>query len=129
MNASPTIPLQTLDAAFEKVMATAGEGLSADGRAGHNHGVRLLRQRLGGAFHRNQAHHVTPQQLNACVDELQVEVTRQSAPSPDGAAPGTQRSASYWAGYAQGVTAYQAAIEQERAPTPTVASTRRRNGP
>lgn len=127
MSEASFISVKTLDAAFEQVTTTPSlDGLTAAGIVGYKHGLRMLRQRIGRQFLRNQGHYITPQQLDECVSVLTGEVNDQKAPTLDPIADVVRRSPEYWKGYGQGVVGYRSAIEKAREPVAAPPAPRRR---
>ena len=113
--------LSQIDQAYERAMADS-EGAASLLRLGHHHGVRLMRQRLGGQFLRNQAHIVTPDQLKEVEDTLSGEIARHEAPSPELTAASVREHADYWRGFESGVACYRTHLS---APVPAPTSARR----
>lgn len=111
MDMSASISLSVIDAAFDQAqMSGVPSDLTAAGILGHKHGIRLLRQRIGGQFVVNRGHFITLDQQRAVVDELIQEIERRAAPSPEPTAAVVRRSDEYWHGFGTGVQSYAAAM-------------------
>jgi hypothetical protein len=123
------ISLPTIDAAFDQALSAAAQDASSLEKLGHNHGVRLLRQRFGGQFLKNQGHFLTSDQQNECVSALQKEVAQRSAPPPDLTPLHVRIEETYWRGFDHGVTTYAQRLTQAAAPGAPEPLPRRRRQP
>lgn len=111
MDMSAQIPLPVIDTAFDQAqMSGVPSDLTAAGILGHKHGIRLLRQRIGGQFVVNRGHFITLDQQSEVVDELTHEIERHEAPSPEPTPAVVRRSDEYWHGFGTGVQRYADAL-------------------
>lgn len=123
------ISLSVIDHAFDQAMEEQrAVKTSGEYAAGHNHGVRLLRQRFGGQFLRNQGHFITLEQQAYCAQILRAEIANKTAPSLD--LDASKRSGpDYWLGVDQGVTDYDRNLTAAAAPDAPQPLPRRRRQP
>lgn len=121
-----SLNVEQVDQAYDQAMSAIREMPDPPLiQLGCNHGIRMMRQRIGGQFLRNQAHHVTSDQLKAVEGELRGEIARHEAPSPELTSATVRDHADYWQGFEQGVVRYQSHL-LAGTPSPAVAARRPR---
>lgn len=105
---SEPLSVRQIDHAFEQAMAEVrAEPDPSLECVGRNHGIRLMRQRIGGQFLRNEGTHLTLDQCKALSEDLQGEIARREAPSPELTSSSVRGHADYWQGFGQGVERYR----------------------
>lgn len=125
MSNHESLDVTRIDQAYDQAMAEVRHASHPPlVQLGCHHGVRLLRQRIGGQFVRNQAHHVTVDQLKTVGAELHGEVERREAPSPELTSSSVRDHVDYWQGFERGVACYQAQLQTVI--TPSLAARRPR---